>query len=57
MQSVGQIALRVMKIIGKAIVVRAFAVGGPISRKHEAELRVFLAADPAMWGHGTRTRD
>jgi hypothetical protein len=56
MQSVRQMVLRVMKIVGKAIVVRAFAVG-PVSRKQEAEIRAFLAADPAMWGHGPRTTD
>ena len=56
MQSVRQMALRVIQIVGKAIVVRAFAVG-PVSRKQEAELRAFLAADPAMWGHGERGTD
>jgi hypothetical protein len=53
MHSFRQLALRIVHVIGKAIVVRAVAVG-PVSREREAELRAFLADDPSMWGYGQR---
>lgn len=56
MRPLREIARRILHIVTQAVVVRAFAVG-PVSRKQEAELRAFLAADPAIWGSRNHAND
>lgn len=53
MRSLGRAVVRLIHIVSKLFLLRAYAVG-PITREREVEIRKFMATEPALWGHERR---